>query len=278
MTYLTLIKSIFLGIIEGMTEFIPVSSTAHLILFEKIINFHILSVKLFTVLVQSGSILAILFIFRKRILCLIYGLIILDQKSLQIVKNIIISILPSIIIGYLFIDYIKYFSTNYILIGCTLIIGSIFIIIVEYIIYPNLCLNKKITSNFYNISFKQAIFVGISQTIALIPGVSRSGATIMGAMISGIKRNTATEFSFIIAIPTILGASFYDIWINRNIISFDDISYLIAGFISAFFISIYIIKKIIKYVSHNTYLMFAWYRMILGILIIICNNSTLINN
>ncbi|AWD32294.1 Undecaprenyl-diphosphatase [Candidatus Kinetoplastibacterium sorsogonicusi] len=277
------LQAFVLGILEGITEFIPVSSTAHILLLEKLMQYQNPS-KFFEVIIQSGAILAIIYIYKIRIFNILKGIVKLEYNAICIFRNIVISMIPSIIIGFLFIHLIKKLFFNYLIIAISLILGGFFIIIVEYLIYPKFSKIKIDNKNFFNkryyisniedISSKQSLYIGLYQAIALIPGISRSGATIMGAMTLGIKRNIATEFSFFLAVPTIISASVYDIWVNLNSISINDFIPVIIGCISSYFISIYVIKSVIKYISHNTFLIFAWYRIFLGFLILLIYIAT----
>jgi undecaprenyl-diphosphatase len=242
-------KAIFLGIIEGLTEFIPVSSTAHLILASKLINFSSIKNNLFEIVIQLGAILAVVVLYRKD----------LFKKDRFFFLKVALAFIPAAICGFLFHSFIKQFLFSEIVIAIALIVGGIIIVLIE---------NKNPSSN-REIGFKLAFLIGIFQCVAMIPGVSRSGATIIGAIFLGANRKSATEFSFFLAIPTIFAASFYDLITNYDQVSSSDLSLIFTGFASSFISSIFIIKWFILYVSRNSFKPFAIYRIALGTAMII---------
>lgn len=256
-----IIKAIILGLIEGLTEFIPVSSTAHLLLASNVMNFNSIQNNLFEIVIQSGAILAICVIYRQKLFKVATN--IADQKQQKFALNIIIAFLPAAIIGFLIHDFIKSFLFSNLIIAIALILGGIIMIIVE----KNHDNESKI-ADLDDISNKTALKIGFFQCIAMIPGVSRSGATIIGGILTGLSRKTATEFSFFLAIPTIFAASIYDLYKNFGSLSLENIEIIIIGLISSFISSLIVIKWFIAYVSKNKFTPFAIYRIILGIVII----------
>ncbi len=253
-------KAIFLGIIEGLTEFIPVSSTAHLVLFSQFINFNSIQNNLFEVIIQAGAILAICFIYRRKL-----SLVITDYKNpkqQKFVTNIFLAFLPAAIIGLIIHAFIKQYLFSNVTIAIALIVGGIIMIIVE-----KKDIKNKV-NDIDNISYSTAIKIGFFQCIAMIPGVSRSGATIIGGLILGLNRKVATEFSFFLAIPTIFSASFYDLYKNISSLDMNNIELIAIGMISSFLSSLIVIKWFIGFVSKNKFTPFAIYRIILGISII----------
>jgi len=253
-------KAIFLGIIEGLTEFIPVSSTAHLILFSQLIDFNTIKNNVFEVAIQIGGILAIFWLYFNKISNLAVNI---KQKNNQIfLQNILLAFFPAVIIGFLAHDLIKQYLFSNFIIALSLIIGGILIIIIEN--YHDKFYIKKIE----NIEKKHALLIGFSQCLAMIPGVSRSGATIMSAVLFGIDRKIATEFSFFLALPTIGSACLYDIIKNINQINFNDFEVILVGIISSFISSILVIKWLLKYVSNHSFVGFGYYRIIVGLVIL----------
>ena len=250
-----------LGIIEGVTEFLPVSSTGHLIIGAELLGFTDPSSQVFEIFIQLGAIFAVVVEYRKKILDTFIG-IQTDKIAQDFTKNLIIAFIPAAILGFFFHSLIKLYLFNPIVVGVALVVGGIIMIIIE----------KKLTSrpkvNVDKISNKQALIVGISQCFSLIPGISRAASTIMGGLIAGLDRKTATEFSFFLAIPIIFAASIFDLSSNIDILSKSDIPIFVIGFITAFLSSYFIIKIFIWFVAHNTFVAFGWYRIIVGCLTI----------
>ena len=258
--YIDYIKAILLGVIEGLTEFIPVSSTAHLLIGSKLLDFYLIQNNFFEIIIQSGAILAICVLYNRRIFDLIFHI---NQKEQQkFIINIIIAFLPAAIIGLILHSIIKSYFFNEFIIATTLILGGIIMIIVE----KNHIDSQKI-DNFNKITPKIAFKIGLFQSIAMIPGVSRSGATIIGSMISGLNRKIATEFSFFLAIPTIFGATIYDLYKNYEYINIDNYRLILIGLLASFISSLIVIKWLINYVSSNKFTPFAIYRIFVGIIL-----------
>jgi len=254
-------KAVLLGIIEGLTEFIPVSSTAHLIFFSQILNFDNIKNNVFEIAIQIGGISAIAVIYYQK-----FNEIFLKfyhKKNQIFIDNISLAFIPAVIIGFLCHDFIKKFLFSNLTISISLISGGIVIILVEKF-------HKKFTINeIDSIKKPTAFLIGIFQCLAMIPGVSRSGATIIGAMICGINRKVATEFSFFLAVPTIGSACVYDTYKNFDRLSFEDFELIVVGIASSFISSLIVIKWLIKFVSHNNFNVFGYYRIIIGLLILV---------
>lgn len=253
-------KVILLGIVEGLTEFIPVSSTAHLILFSQLIDFNVIRNNVFEIAIQIGGILAIFLVYFRKIFNVIHKI---NEKPNQIfLQNIFIAFLPAVFIGFFAHDFIKtYFFSNFI-IAISLIIGGVLIILVEK--YHDKFHIKKIE----NIHKKHAFIIGLCQCLAMIPGVSRSGATIMSGILLGINRKIATEFSFFLALPTIGSACAYDLFKNYKQINFNDLEIILVGIISSFISSILVIKWLLKFISNHSFVGFGYYRILLGLVIL----------
>ena len=265
MSFIIIFKAIFLGIIEALTEFLPISSTAHLLIFSEIINFdQIIKNNIFEIAVQTGAIFAILLFYHKKIinLSLNYHK---NQDSRNFANQIIIATIPAIIVGGLFHDFIKNILFSPTVIAISLIIGGIIIIIIE---------NKKIKSeiSLKKISYKTSLIIGCCQALAVIPGVSRSGATIMGGILLKLHRKDIVEFSLFLAIPVIIGATIFDLWQNYHLLSIENIQIIIIGVLSSFFASLLVIKFLLYFVSNFSFKIFAYYRIIFGIAILVFIN------
>lgn len=256
-----ILKSILLGIIEGLTEFIPVSSTAHLLISSYLIDFNTIQNGLFEIVIQLGAILAICVNYKEKIFNIVVN--IKDTKSQKFSINIILAFLPAAILGLLFHKFIKeVFFTNY-SIAIALIIGGIAMLVFDK---KN---QDSQSTNIDEVSPKQALLIGLFQAIAMIPGTSRSGATIIGGLITGLNRKTATEFSFFLAIPTIAAATFYDLFKNLDSLNYDNIQLILIGLVSSFLSALVVIKWFINFVSKNSFFAFAIYRIIIGIIILL---------
>lgn len=256
-----LFKAIFLGIIEGLTEFIPVSSTAHLLISSYLIDFQTIKNSLFEIVIQFGAILAICVIYRQKIFSLIFNL---KQKSEQkFALNLALAFLPAAVLGALLHGFIKQFLFSNLVIALALIIGGVVMILVER--KPRAARVLELE----NISPLTSFKIGLCQSLAMIPGISRSGATIIGGLLLGLNRKTATEFSFFLAIPTIAAASFYDLLKNSGELTGANIELIVAGLLSAFFSAILVIKWFINFVSKHNFISFGIYRILVGILILL---------
>ncbi len=265
---LQLIKAFFLGIVEGITEFLPISSTGHLIIVGKWIEFTSTEGKVFEVVIQLGSILAVMWIFRVRLIKMITGTLQRDPIEMAFTRNLIIAFLPSAVIGFLFIKLIKALFFQPAVVVVTLIVGGLIMLWVERARKPDQADATRITANtLESISWKQALIVGFAQCLAMIPGTSRSGSTIIGGMLAGIERKTATEFSFFLAMPTMLAAASYDMYKNAGLISQADMMAIAVGFVTAFFSALFVVRAILSFISKHTYRAFGWYRIVLGIVV-----------
>ena len=275
---LYLIKAFFLGIIEGLTEFIPVSSTGHLILVGDWINFSSSSGKVFEVVIQFGSILAVMWIFRARLWRLIHGAVTGVRSEMLFIRNLLIAFLPAAVIGALFIKTIKSVFYHPGVVVVTLVLGGLIMLWVERRVphapgdqpgaADDTAADEKATARtLEQISWRQALGVGLAQCLAMVPGTSRSGATIIGGMIAGIQRKTATEFSFFLAMPTMLGAAVFDLYKNIDLLTRHDLSGIAVGFVAAFLSALVVVRVVLRFVSNHTYRVFAWYRIVFGLIV-----------
>lgn len=261
-----ILKAIILGIIEGFTEFLPISSTGHLIVAEDLIGYKD-TAEIFAVVIQVGAIAAMLWFYRRDLIKRVYDLVRREPEAEKFWLNLIIATLPVAIIGFLVRDLFDKYAVA-LTIAIALIVGGVIIWIIEtYHKTP-----KNITGNakLDKISLSQAVKIGLYQVIALIPGTSRSAATIMGGILSGMDRVTATAFSFYLSMPILLLAGGYQLYSGRD--NLDSISgggpALIAGTIAAFAAALVTIRWLLHYVAHRDFKPFAYYRIILGIIIL----------
>ncbi len=261
MDIINIFKAVFLGIIEGLTEFIPVSSTGHLILIEDLLGFQGPPGKTFEIIIQLGAILAICWLYRHKIISVLMGLT-KEKKEQKFALNIIAAFIPAMILGVLLHGFIKRVLFSPYVVSTSLIVGGIIILIIE-------SRTRKIYCNSIDeLSLKKSGFIGLFQCLAMIPGVSRSGATIMGSLLLGVERKAATEFSFFLAIPTMFAATIFDIYKNLDVLSFDNFQIIAIGFISAFLAALLVVKKLINFVGTHGFKPFAYYRIAIGVIML----------
>jgi undecaprenyl-diphosphatase len=262
---LDLWNSIIIGIIEGLTEFLPVSSTGHMILTEHLLGINSDKADTFTVVIQLGAILAIVVLYWRRVLRLFgvreANIISTSGRTLNL-KHIIIGILPALVFAYLLRDYIKdLFNPVVVVIG--LVVGGIFMIIAEKFH------NKVEAPTLDDITYKQSFFIGVTQCLSLWPGFSRSGATIAAGMLVGTSRSAAADFTFLMAVPIMSAASGYEILKSYKTFTSDDIVFFAIGFIVAFIVALLAVATFIKWVGKLKLTYFSYYRFALAILVIL---------
>lgn len=261
MDIIILVKAFILGLVEGLTEFLPISSTGHLILAGDLLDFNNERGKLFEIVIQSGAILAVIWEYRKRISTVIRGLP-SDRKARRFVLNLFIAFLPLAVLGLAFGKTIKAHLFQPIPVATAFILGAFIIIWAERREHKVRILNVE------DLRWHDALKLGIAQAFALIPGTSRSGATIIGGLIFGLSRKAATEFSFFLAIPTLLVATAYQLYKERALLTFDDVGMWSVGFLSAFFSAFLCVRWLLRYIAHHDFVIFAWYRILFGITVI----------
>jgi undecaprenyl-diphosphatase len=247
---LTTLEAVILGIVEGLTEFLPISSTGHLILVSNLLGIQQTEQhKAFEVSIQLGSILAVVFLYFKKFL------------DTDLMKRILIAFIPTGILGFVLYKIIKSLFNPYIVVFM-LVFGGLLLILIE--IYHK---NKSYDINsIYEVPYQKAFLIGVFQSLAMIPGTSRSGATIVGGLLLGLNRKTAAEFSFMLAVPTMFMATFYDVYKNHSNFNLLDWENLIVGFTVAFISALFAIKWLLKFISNHSFISFGIYRIILGIL------------
>ncbi len=265
-----LFKAVILGIVEGVTEFLPISSTGHLILAGSILSFTDERAKVFEIFIQLGAILSVVWIYRAKILNVISN--IGKKDANRFIINILIAFLPAALIGLKIHSYIKANLFNPFTVSFALIFGGVAILVIERLVNSPLPPFNKGgeggISGVDNISFRSALGVGFAQVLSLFPGVSRSGATIMGGLVIGLDRKTATEFSFFLAIPTMFAATTYDLLKNIKYLSVSDFPLFTTGFIVAFITAMVVIKAFLSFITRHDFSAFAYYRIIFGIIVL----------
>lgn len=261
MDWLLLFKALILGVVEGLTEFLPISSTGHLILVSDLLNFNDEKGKVFAIVIQLGAILAVCWEYRVKI-----GSILADVGSRQdanrFVLNILIAFLPAAVLGLLFIKTIKQYLFHPVPVATAFIVGGLLILWAER--------RKHVVEveRVEDMDWTHALKVGLMQCLALIPGTSRSGATIIGGLFFGLSRKAATEFSFFLAIPVMFAATFYDLYRNRDILQFDDVGVFMLGFVASFVSALLAVRGLLRFISHHDFTVFAWYRIGFGIVVL----------
>ncbi len=257
------LTAILLGIVEGLTEFVPVSSTGHLILASEIFGYDAATWKVFNVVIQLGAILAVVVQYWRTFWAVGMGLLRLDAMSLRFLRNLLLGFLPSAVLGLALKDYIDILLGSPMVVAWALIFGGFAILAIERVAKPG----PK--TGIGELPARQALGVGLFQCVSMIPGISRSGATIMGALAMGIERRTAAEFSFFLAVPTMMGATTLELWDNRVALAGGlgpvGWSEIAIGFVVSFIVALAVIRAFVAYVSRSGFAPFAWYRIAAGI-------------
>ncbi|OIQ67980.1 undecaprenyl-diphosphatase [mine drainage metagenome] len=265
------LKALILGLVEGLTEFLPISSTGHLILAGDLLNFNDERGKAFEIIIQAGAILAVCWEYRVKLIAVTRGLGQPDAN--RFVLNLFIAFLPAAVLGLLFAHKIKEYLFQPVPVAMAFIIGGLLILWAEkrqHVIR---------VENVDAMTWKDALKVGLAQTLALIPGTSRSGATIIGGLLFGLSRRTATEFSFFLAIPTLLAATFYEAFKHRDILlrSEGDLMLFVIGFVMSFVSAMFAIRALLRFISNHDFTVFAWYRIVFGIVVLVTAYSGVVD-
>lgn len=261
MELMLLFKAFILGLVEGATEFLPVSSTGHLIIVGDLLSFNDEKSKVFKIFIQLGAILAICWEYKERLHLVANGLF-SDKSAQRFVFNLGVAFMPAALLGLLFHSEIKAYLFSPFTVAIALIVGGFVILVVEKFA------TVPVTQTVDDMSIKQAIKIGCAQSLALIPGVSRSGATILGGMIFGLSRKAATEFSFFVAIPVMFAATIFDLLKNRDLLALGDVPVFAVGFITSFFAALLAVKTFVRYVAHHDFRLFAYYRIVFGCIVL----------
>ena len=261
MDTILLVKAAILGIVEGLTEFLPVSSTGHLIIAGDLLDFNDQRAKVFEIAIQLAAILAVVWEYRVKIAEVLLGLP-SQPGSRRFALNVIIAFLPSAVLGLLLAGYIKAYLFNPLTVATAFIVGGVLILWAE---------RRDHQVRVYSVddlTWRDALKVGFAQSLAMIPGTSRSGATIIGGLFFGLERRVATEFSFFLAIPTMFAATFYDVYKHREVLSLDDLPLFLVGGVTSFVSAFLAVRGLLRYISRHDFTLFAWYRIAFGIVVL----------
>jgi len=260
--FLLIFKAIVMGLVEGVTELLPISSTGHLILAAELMDFMKGDKRVvFEIFIQMGALLAIVWEYRQKIFSSLLGI---GRPGIErnLYINVTIAFLPAALVGFLLSDFIQEVLFSAYVVAAGFIVGGFIIMWVEKRAY------QPVVDNMDQITYASALKVGLCQCLALIPGTSRSGSTIIGGMFFGLSRKASTEFSFFIAIPMISAASLYSLWSARDKFALDDMGILAIGFITSFISAFIVMKALLKFVATHTFMAFAWYRIAFGCVIV----------
>ena len=250
--------ALLLGFIEGLTEFLPVSSTGHLILAGELVGFTDNSSVAFKIAIQLGAILAVLLVYWRRFWAVGMGLLKMEAGPVAFTRNIMLGFAPALVIGVVAYEAIRAAMQTPQIVAIALIVGGIIILVLERVV-------KAIRFNSVEeIPFGTALSIGLVQCTAMLPGVSRSGATIMGGLMMGVERKTAAEFSFFLAVPTMMAATVYALWKDRALLNADDLGMIAIGFTMAFLVALVVVKAFVAIVGKYGFAPFAYYRIIAG--------------
>ena len=265
MDVLILIKALILGIVEGLTEFLPISSTGHLILAGDLLGFNDARGKLFEVVIQSGAILAVCWEYRAKIVSVLAGLP-RERAAQRFALNLFVAFLPLAILGLLFKKTIEAHLFKPLPVALAFIVGAFFILWAER---RQRTKHVARVDSIDDLSLSDALKLGFLQALALIPGTSRSGATIIGGLFLGLSRRTAAEFSFFLAIPTLFAATIYKLYKDWALVRLDDLGLWIVGFVSAFVSAFLCVRWLLRFISSHDFTPFAWYRIAFGFIVLL---------
>ena len=273
-----MVKAVILGIVEGLTEFLPISSTGHLILAGSLLGWNDDKAQVFDIAIQTGAILAVIWYYRVRIGKVLAGLFTdrvqpTQRQAQRFAAHVLIGFAPAALLGLLAGKAIKAHLFGPVPVAIALVVGGFIIFWVEK---RQESIKPRVT-DIDSLTALDALKLGLAQCCALIPGTSRSGSTIIGGMLFGLSRQVATEFSFYLAIPTLIGASVYDTWKHRDLLGADDISLFLVGSVVAFFSALACVHWLIRFVASNSFRLFAWYRVVFGLVILATAYTGVIN-
>ncbi|MCS4311024.1 undecaprenyl-diphosphatase [Pseudomonas sp. SJZ103] len=261
MDFWTAIQALILGVVEGLTEFLPISSTGHQIIVADLLDFGGERAMAFNIIIQLGAILAVVWEFRRKILDVVTGLP-TQRNAQRFTVNLLIAFLPAVVLGVIFADLIHHYLFNPITVATALVIGGV------VMLWAERREHEVHAESVDDITWKDALKVGFAQCLAMIPGTSRSGSTIIGGLLFGLSRKTATEFSFFLAMPTMVGAAVYSGYKYRDLFQPADLPVFAIGFVTSFIFAMIAVKGLLKFIASHSYAAFAWYRIAFGLLIL----------
>lgn len=254
-------QAVILGIVEGLTEFLPISSTGHQIIVADLIGFGGERAMAFNIIIQLGAILAVVWEFRRKITEIVTGLP-TQRNAQRFTVNLLIAFLPAVVLGVIFADMIHEYLFNPITVAVALVLGGFVMLWAEKRVHT------VRVDHVDDMHWTDALKVGCAQCLAMIPGTSRSGSTIIGGLLFGLSRKAATEFSFFLAMPTMVGAAVYSGYKYRDLFRAEDFPVFALGFIVAFIFAMIAVRALLKFIANHSYAVFAWYRIAFGILIL----------
>ncbi|SFV12579.1 undecaprenyl-diphosphate phosphatase [Pseudomonas sp. OV546] len=261
MDFWTAIQAVILGVVEGLTEFLPISSTGHQIIVADLLDFTGDRFNAFNIIIQLGAILAVVWEFRGKIFEVVSGLP-TQRKAQRFTVNLLIAFMPAVVLGVIFADVIHHYLFNPITVATALVLGGI------VMLWAERREHEVHAETVDDITWKDALKVGLAQCLAMIPGTSRSGSTIIGGLLFGLSRKTATEFSFFLAMPTMVGAAVYSGYKYRDLFQPADLPVFVIGFVTSFIFAMIAVKGLLKFIASHSYAAFAWYRIAFGLLIL----------
>ncbi len=262
MDLVLLVKAAIMGVVEGLTEFLPISSTGHLVLAGELLRFTGAKSDVFKIVIQSGAMLAIVWEYREKFWRVAAGLA-SERAAQRFVLNLIVAFVPAAVLGLAFSKAIKAYLFHAVPVALAFIVGGLIILWVERSLRPRVRVERV-----DDMTWRDALKVGIAQAFALIPGTSRSGATIIGGMLFGLSRKAATEFSFFLAVPTLIAAGAYDFWKNRSLFDAGDVPLFAVGSITAFVSAFLCVRWLLRYIATHDFTPFAWYRIAFGVAVL----------
>ena len=271
MDFALLIKALVLGVVEGLTEFLPISSTGHLILAGDLLDFSDEKAKVFEIVIQTGAMLAIVWEYRLKFWRAAGGLV-REPTARRFVTNLIVAFIPAAVLGLAFGKLIKAYLFHAVPVALAFIVGGFVILWVERTLRPSVRVDRV-----DDMTWQDALKVGIAQAFALIPGTSRAGATIIGGMLFGLSRRAATEFSFFLAVPTLIAAGAYDFWKNRALFAPGDVGLFAVGSLAAFVSAFLCVRWLLRYIATHDFTPFAWYRIAFGAVVLATAWTGLVN-
>ena len=268
MDLILLLKAAILGVVEGLTEFLPISSTGHLILASDLLNFPQSISTVFEIAIQPGAILAVCWESRERFAATFAG-IARDRVAQRFTLNLVLATLPAVMLGLTFKKTIELYLFKPVPVALAFAVGGVIILFAERWYRKRVHTRTvRLIDSVDELSPMLALKVGFAQCAALIPGTSRSGATIIGGMFFGLSRKCATEFSFFLAVPLLFGATLYSLWKARELLSIDDVPVFGVGFVTAFISAFVVVRWLIRYIGTHDFTIFAWYRIAFGLLVL----------
>ena len=261
MDLLLFLKAIIMGIVEGITEFLPISSTGHQIVVADLLGFGGERAMAFNIIIQLGAILAVMWEYRRKILITVFN-VPRQREAQRFTANLLIAFLPAVVIGVAFADLIHEYLFNAITVAAALIIGGL------VMLWAERRQHEVTVEEVDDMTWKEALKIGFAQCLAMIPGTSRSASTIIGGLLFGLSRRAATEFSFFLAMPTMVGAAVYSGYKYRHLFQPDDLPVFAIGFVTSFIFAMIAVRALLKFISNHSYAAFAWYRIAFGLLIL----------